>query len=181
MRGVNDLTLRIQGFLWSILAVREMVPGSKRWISRHCPEITFLHCRSIIRKSLSVWIFCPQLCPPGSVDFRRLQCETFNGKKFMGQNYLWEPFVDGKLSKVLPRVIHTKKYSDLCIFRMQLFYSHKQFLVMNLVSGRWLNARMRFNSINHQSNHCYPRTRIICLSVVGSSQIGLHKFIAIFV
>ncbi|XP_069672042.1 papilin-like [Periplaneta americana] len=35
-----------------------------------------------------------QACPPGSIDFRRLQCETFNGKKFMGRSYLWEPFLD---------------------------------------------------------------------------------------
>ncbi|CAG2062276.1 unnamed protein product, partial [Timema podura] len=37
-----------------------------------------------------------QACPVGTKDFRQLQCESFNGKQFMGRVYLWEPFLDGK-------------------------------------------------------------------------------------
>jgi hypothetical protein len=50
--------------------------------------------------------FYPQACPPGSMDFRRAQCETFNGKKFMGRTYLWEPFLEGKLFEMLFIIHH---------------------------------------------------------------------------
>ncbi|XP_046404162.1 thrombospondin type-1 domain-containing protein 4-like [Ischnura elegans] len=33
-------------------------------------------------------------CPPGTKDFRTVQCERFNGKLFMGRFYRWEPFLD---------------------------------------------------------------------------------------
>ncbi|XP_021918079.1 thrombospondin type-1 domain-containing protein 4-like isoform X3 [Zootermopsis nevadensis] len=59
--------------------------------SRNSTPYTKSHCVGVYKR---FHICNDQLCPPGSVDFRRLQCETFNGKKFMGQNYLWEPFVD---------------------------------------------------------------------------------------
>ncbi|XP_010968665.3 A disintegrin and metalloproteinase with thrombospondin motifs 16 isoform X1 [Camelus bactrianus] len=33
-----------------------------------------------------------QKCPHGSVDFRALQCAAYNGKRFRGWHYKWEPY-----------------------------------------------------------------------------------------
>lgn len=37
-----------------------------------------------------------QECPAGSIDFRQAQCESYNGKQFMGRYYVWEAYWDGK-------------------------------------------------------------------------------------
>ncbi|EFX88573.1 hypothetical protein DAPPUDRAFT_15798, partial [Daphnia pulex] len=37
-----------------------------------------------------------QECPAGSPDFRQAQCESYNGKQFMGRYYLWEAYWDGE-------------------------------------------------------------------------------------
>jgi hypothetical protein len=105
-RAIVVAMLNLRVLLSESSGIRGMIPGAMRWILHQCPDHLPALQTTFPQSPLSVCVFCPQPCPPGSMDFRRLQCETFNGKKFMGRNYLWEPFLDGKLSKALPCFIH---------------------------------------------------------------------------
>ncbi|XP_075216571.1 thrombospondin type 1 domain containing lonely heart isoform X2 [Lycorma delicatula] len=58
---------------------------------RHKRKVAGGHCLGMYKR---IHICNVQDCPPGSVDFRRVQCEQYNGKQFMGRAYTWEPFTD---------------------------------------------------------------------------------------
>ncbi|XP_039275951.1 thrombospondin type-1 domain-containing protein 4 [Nilaparvata lugens] len=58
---------------------------------RHKRKVSGGHCIGMYKR---MHICNTQDCPPGSVDFRRVQCEAYNGKLFMGRAYTWEPFTD---------------------------------------------------------------------------------------
>lgn len=40
---------------------------------------------------------CPQDCPPGSQDFRELQCAEFDSVPFRGKYYTWKTYRGGEL------------------------------------------------------------------------------------
>ncbi|RZF38997.1 hypothetical protein LSTR_LSTR003740, partial [Laodelphax striatellus] len=58
---------------------------------RHKRKVSGGHCIGMYKR---MHICNTQECPAGSVDFRRVQCEAYNGKLFMGRAYTWEPFTD---------------------------------------------------------------------------------------
>jgi hypothetical protein len=50
-----------------------------------------------------------QECPTGSPDFRQAQCESYNGKQFMGRYYLWEAYWDGTYKTITAVILRTRR------------------------------------------------------------------------
>ena len=45
-----------------------------------------------------IFVFFIKNCEEGSLDFRAIQCQDFDNIPFLGREYNWKPYYNGKIS-----------------------------------------------------------------------------------